>query len=342
MAMPPSARILASPYIGLVTAEVKRDRMAQPTVVANTDNRWYDFLSASAVDGRLDEVNFWRPLAQGEFRALEPGQPFFFRLKHRISAIAGYGYFAHATRVPIQLAWDAFGQRNGDPTFESFLNRIADYRHESPMETLLGQRELTCLVLRESQFLPKAQWFPWGEAEDWHPNVVAFKGYDLARGVGQKLAQMLANGRPQELTANYDPYLTDMRRLSMQELAIRDGQGAFRLRVLDAYDRRYAVTGEHSLPVLDAAHITPYLGPKSNHIQNGLVLRADIHRLFDGGYVTVTPDYRFKVSTRLKDEFDNGAFYYSLADQPLKVIPSDLSKHPSREALEWHASELFH
>ena len=118
----------------------------QPSVVANTDQGWFDYLSSSAVGGRLDEVNFWRPLAQAEFRAVEPGQPFFFRLKHPVNAIAGYGYFAHATKIPIRLAWDAFGQHNGAPTFEAFLNRIAEYRRETPMETLLGDRELTCLV----------------------------------------------------------------------------------------------------------------------------------------------------------------------------------------------------
>ena len=63
-------------------------------VVALTDQRWYEFLRGLAAGGRLDEVNFWRPLAQTEFRSLSPGEPFFFRLKHPLNAIAGYGFFA--------------------------------------------------------------------------------------------------------------------------------------------------------------------------------------------------------------------------------------------------------
>jgi hypothetical protein len=62
---------------------------SRSTVVALTDRRWFDFLRSRARDGRLDEVNFWRPKAQTAFRSLLPGQPFFFRLKAPIHAIAG-------------------------------------------------------------------------------------------------------------------------------------------------------------------------------------------------------------------------------------------------------------
>ncbi len=111
--------------------------------------------------------------------------------------------------------------------------------------------------------------------------------------------------------------------------------------MLDAYGRRCAVTGERTLPVLDAAHIQSYLGPGSNHLQNGLSLRSDIHRLFDAGYVTVTPDLRFEVSRRLKEDFENGRAYYDLSGRPLLILPKDESKRPSRHALEWHASNVF-
>lgn len=315
---------------------------AQNAVVGLTDGRWFEFLRDLATGGRLDEVNFWRPLAQTDFRSLAPGEPFFFRLKHPINAIAGYGFFAHATRLPIRLAWDAFRERNGDPTFESFVSRIADYRRESPAETVLGTREVTCLILREARFLRRQEWLGWGEDRGWHPNIVAFKGYDLTSGHGVALAELLRNGRPAEFIDEFEPVLQDERSRT-EELAIaREGQGSFRVRVLDAYTRRCAVTGERALPVLEAAHIEPYRGPASNHVQNGLALRADIHRLYDAGYLTVTPSYRIEVSRRLKDDFDNGEVYYRLGGANLAVLPRDPSKRPSRTALEWHASNKFH
>ncbi len=315
--------------------------VARNAVVALTDQRWYDFLGRLAPDGRLDEVNFWRPLAQTEFRSLSPGEPFFFRLKHPKNAITGYGFFAHSTRLPIQLAWDAFGQQNGDPTFESFLSRIADYRHESPLETALGSRDVTCLILREVHFLPERQWVPWGEDREWHKSIVAFKRYELASGHGKLLLELLRNGHPAELTSRFEVLTEDERLRTEQAQVVRVGQGAFRVRVLDAYGRRCGISGERALPTLDAAHIQSYRGPASNHVQNGLSFRSDIHRLFDTGYVTVTPEYRFEVSRRLKEDFENGEPYYRLGGTQL-ALPRDPAKRPSRQALEWHAANVFH
>lgn len=313
----------------------------QDTVVAVTDERWFDFLSGRAVDGRLDEVNFWRPLAQTEFRALPPGAPFFFRLKHPVNAIVGYGFFAHATRLPIALAWDAFGQSNGAETYDGFRSRIAEYRQATPLEVELGDRQLTCIILRDVHFLPQPEWRAWGDDAEWRRNIVAFKSYDLAVGPGLRLAAVRQNGAPPEFVSAYDPVTADDRRRAEVLQVLREGQGAFRLRVLDAYDRRCSVTGERSLPVLDAAHIQPYLGPASNHVQNGLSLRADIHRLYDQGYVTVTPGLRFQVSRRLRDDYENGRIYYDLDGVDLRVVPTRKALRPSAAALAWHAANIF-
>jgi putative restriction endonuclease len=312
---------------------------SQPTVVALTDERWFEFLNSQAVGGRLDEVNFWRPMGTG-FRALSPGEPFFLRHKHPVNAIVGYGYFAHFTLLPITQAWVTFDWRNGDATFEGFVRRISDYRGEFPAETVLGTKPLGCIVLREVRLLQPGAWLPWGATEDWSRNIVAFKGYDLAAGVGQRLRELLRNGGPPELVGPFELVLDDQRRLIDSSVVARDGQGAFRLRVLDAYGRRCSVTGERSLPVLEAAHIQPYLGPLSNHVQNGLSLRADLHRLFDTGYVTVTPELRFEVSRSLSDDFENGRDYYAFGGHRL-IVPGRREDAPSRDALEWHANHVF-
>jgi HKD family nuclease len=76
--------------------------------------------------------------------------------------------------------------------------------------------------------------------------------------------------------------------------------------VTGAYGGACAVSREHSLPVLEAAHIQPYGSEGAHDVANGLLLRADIHRLFDGGYVTVTPDHRFVVSQRLAQDGRTG------------------------------------
>lgn len=118
------------------------------------------------------------------------------------------------------------------------------------------------------------------------------------------------------------------------------GQGIFRAAVTDAYGRACAVTTEHSLPVLEAAHIRPFAEGGEHELSNGILLRTDIHRLYDRGYVTITPDMRFQVSRRHKDEFANGKTYYMLDGTRINT-PAASDAEPSAELLGWHASTKF-
>src|SRR5262245_499632 len=86
----------------------------------------------------------------------------------------------------------------------------------------------------------------------------------------------------------------------------REGQGTFRTRVLDAYGRRCAISGERTEVVLEAAHIQPYLGPRSNHVQNGIPMTVEFHALFDGKLLAITPDYRVRVSPAIRRRWSNG------------------------------------
>ncbi len=120
----------------------------------------------------------------------------------------------------------------------------------------------------------------------------------------------------------------------------RLGQATFRIAVLDAYGRACAVTGEHSLPALEASHIRSYAEDGPHEIRNGLLLRADLHRLFDTGYVTVTRDLQLEVSARLREDYHNGKTYYSLHGAQLQV-PLAASLRPDREFLGWHNEHKF-
>jgi len=75
-------------------------------------------------------------------------------------------------------------------------------------------------------------------------------------------------------------------------------------------------------------------------LDNGLLLRSDVHTLFDEGYVTVTPDHRFLVGKRLKKDFDNGEPYYPLSGTRI-WLPGRAEDRPRREYLEWHADTVF-
>jgi putative restriction endonuclease len=121
----------------------------------------------------------------------------------------------------------------------------------------------------------------------------------------------------------------------------RLGQGSFRVLVTDAYNRRCAMTGEKALPVLEAAHIRPYSSGGRHELSNGLLLRSDLHRLFDKGYLTVDPNENvIVVSRRLKEEFDNGDEYYPLHGKPVQP-PTGRNALPAREHLAYHSEHVF-
>jgi putative restriction endonuclease len=172
------------------------------------------------------------------------------------------------------------------------------------------------------------------------------KSYDLSFGEGQRvLDECLARALTGDRYWNVEPVAHliaegSARYGSVVPVRPRLGQGLFSLAVRDAYGRACAVTHEHTEPVLEAAHIMPYARGGEHRIDNGLLLRRDLHRLYDRGYVTVTPDYVFRVGDSLRDEFKNGRSYYGL-NNSLITVPAHEVWQPSKELLAWHGVEIF-
>lgn len=304
--------------------------------VGITDFEWFRLLADSP---QLDEVNFWQPGGRRKFGALEPGELFLFKLHAPHRAIVGGGFFAHATLLPVSLAWDAFGVANGALSLGEMRSRIERYRRTAPRPG--EDYSIGCILLEQPFFLPQPAWIP--EPPDWHPNIVQGKGYDLQEEPGRSLWNQVHEAVAPSTTAAA-AILADAEEPSRYgEPALvrpRLGQGSFRIVVTDAYGRRCAITSERVLPVLEAAHIRPYARGGEHRIDNGLLLRSDLHTLFDRGYLTVTPAHRLEVSRRIREDFDNGRHYYGLHGQGIQV-PGDPNERPSDEVLQWHNDEVF-
>ncbi len=302
-------------------------------IVAITDRGWYDHLRAQRP---LDEVNFWKPSAYRGLNAPE-FSPFLFKLKAPDNAICGFGFFAKFARLPPWLAWESFGVGNGCDSFAAMTDRIETIRTRIRYERPSGPDLIGCVLIVNPVFFPEDQWVR--TPSDWRVRTQTDKRYDLTTGEGLRVWTD-CQARARALLVRPGVAEGEPRYGEPTLVRPRLGQGIFRVATTEAYGRACAVTGEHSLPALDAAHIRPYVLGGPHEVSNGLLLRADLHRLFDHGYLTVTTDYRVDVSRRLLREFKNGRTYYPLQGAELRP-PGDPRHRPSPEYLRWHNERVF-
>lgn len=134
---------------------------------------------------------------------------------------------------------------------------------------------------------------------------------------------------------DFDPRaVRDDRLKVIAQVHRRQGGPRFRRALLHAYSGRCAMTKYDATPALEAAHILPYRGPQTNHPANGLLLRADMHDLFDLGLVSVdTGSMRLRLAPSLA-----GTMYEKYEDEPL-WLPRDVEARPSLEALDMHREQ---
>lgn len=303
--------------------------------VAVTDNDWFKFLAAQ--EG-IDEVNFWQPGGGRDFRLLTSGAPLLFKLHWPENAIAGGGFFAWFTRLPVSIVWETFGVKNGASSYSRMRALIEKRRTIQPEPR--EDYEIGCIVLQDPFFLPRDRWIP--APADFRKAVVQGKSYDLGAGAGRELWDKLQGALALTVHAGAErPVAVEGAMYGEgQRARIRLKQGAFRVIVTDAYNRRCAISGEKALPVLQAAHIMPVSEGGQHRLDNGLLLRSDVHTLFDRGYITVTPGHKVLVSRKLRDDFDNGEPYYPFNNTTIRLPDRELER-PSREFLEWHSDTVF-
>jgi putative restriction endonuclease len=303
-----------------------------------TDNDWYTYLSKISPE----DINFWQPGGKSNFKVLAPGAPFLFKLKHPYNAIGGLGFFTKQTFLPINMAWDVFGNRNGCASFNDFKRMIVQYRADK----LDQNPTIGCIVLTNPIFFKSEDWIE--VPADWSRSIVQGKSYETSTPEGAAVwsrvealinRQLMANAEKE----NQFTLAEDQPKYGNSILKkVRIGQGAFRVLITDAYTRRCSITGEKTLPVLEAAHIKAYAESGPHTISNGLLLRSDMHKLFDSGYITITKDYKVEVSRRIKEEFENGREYYQFHGNALINLPHRDVDQPHEKFIEWHNDRFRH
>ena len=304
-----------------------------------TDNNWYNFLNTQ----NREDINFWQPGGNTPFKVLTPGAPFLLKLKSPLNVIGGIGFFSSHTFLPVSMAWDVFGKGNGCGSFQELQGMILQYRKEQTN----SNPTIGCIVLTNPIFLKQEDWI--ATPEDWSRNIVSGKSYSTDTIIGAELWT--------KVDRLLEKYLYNVGDGARSQLILEDsesprygesvltkvrlGQGAFRVLVTDAYNRKCAISGEKTLPVLEAAHIKPYGESGPHFIANAMLLRSDLHKLFDYGYITITPDLKVEVSKKIKEEFQNGKEYYRFHGGDLFNLPNRLQDMPESSFIQWHNENIF-
>ncbi len=302
--------------------------------VGVTDWDWYDRLSRKS----LEEVNFWSP-GGVNFKALQPGELFLFKLHSPRNYIVGGGFFFKFWKLPASLAWEAFGEANGTTDLLSLERRIHKYKGTDRFSD--PDPEIGCRILSFPFFFSRDRWIE--VPKNWSSNIVSGKTYDTgephgAALYGQVMERLHTVDSGELIFADSSP---DNRYGPEVLIRPRAGQGSFKILIANAYKRRCAITAEKTLPVLEAAHIRPYSLEGPHAVSNGLFLRRDFHTLFDRGYITINRDLEVEVSHRIKEDFGNGREYYAHHGSKLRILPEHKNDSPDPDYLDWHNSNIY-
>lgn len=284
--------------------------------IACTDKDWFDCLRATP---RIGIVNFWTP-TPWNIKKLSPGQHFYFMLKAPIRKIGGYGEFQSYENMTIEAAWNRFGPANGVASRDELLSKITRFKKGH-------NGDIGCILLSKSIFFDDSGFIDPSQANIEFPrNVVTWKSFP-----GDKVA-LFPNppqGPPFRLVG------VEPADYAFGKRKARPGQGRFRRRLLEAYEGACCVTNETTSEVLEAAHIEPYVNEESDHVQNGILLRADLHDLFDAGLLTIDTGFRVVLSKHL-----SSPYYVKLQGQVVR-LPSDPNCRPSPVAFDLHNRQIY-
>lgn len=301
--------------------------------VGITDYEWFKTLQQAS----CDEVNFWRPSGQ-VFKALDEGDLFLFKLHSPRNYIVGGGIFLRFIRLPSSLAWEAFEIANGAKSYYELVERVYKYRKTD--RYLDSDPQIGCIILSMPFYFEEKDWIP--VPDDWKKAIQTGKTYDTSEYNGMLLYSKLQEKLYYSIYSDsLKEDVAQSRYGKEQVIKPRLGQGSFRVFITEAYHRRCAITGEKTLPALEAAHIKPFALNGTHELDNGLLLRRDFHRLLDRGYITIDKNFNIEVSRRIKDDFGNGQEYYSHHGRRLIILPDKKEQQPNLQYLEWHNDNIY-
>ena len=300
--------------------------LKQMFAVAPTDLNWFQQLRTDGVYG--DVINFWTPTPWNITR-FSKGDKLYFMLKSPIRKIGGYGIFVEYKNMKASEAWKKYGRDNGVENLGQLISRTDKYKSKHTKNPLIADPEIGCILLKDPEFYDDKD-FKTDQLIGVHfpKQVVKIKYFNKSEKVIFKETEV-------KVDKTFD--LIDSNKAKRKQLTQKErkGQAVFRRNVLNIYKNSCAITGIKQKEVLEAAHIQRYVNENSNHIQNGICLRVDIHKLFDNGLISIDSDYKVVISSMLKS-----TEYGKINGKKIK-LPQNKSYYPSPTALKNHNKLVF-
>jgi putative restriction endonuclease len=291
--------------------------------ISPTDIDWFYFLREV---GYNSEINFWTP-TPWNISKLSEGDKLYFMLKSPIRKIGGNGQFLKYINMTVDDAWNKFGRKNGCNSKQELIRRLDKYKSKrSSCEKGILDAQIGCLILNNVEFFDDNDFLDLKEHNVEFPiNIVKIKYYE-----GNSL-----NNDAESFWDNFT-LISETAEKTKKNVKIseRNGQGNFRAKITYAYSNRCCISGETTVELLEAAHIQPYIDERSNHVKNGLLLRADLHKLYDNGLMYIDDDFLIHISPQVKSN------HYQNYNNKKIELPKNKKFHPSKESLRLRKVEF--
>ncbi|MCC4241748.1 HNH endonuclease [Thalassospira povalilytica] len=287
--------------------------------IAPTDLSWFAHMQ-NEVSGRV--VNFWTP-TPWRIKGLQTNDRLYFMLKAPIRRIGGYATFVRYVEMTATEAWSNYGLGNGVSSQHELIGRIKAFANKrSKSFTASDDPLIGCIELADIVTLDEERFIDPTECGHLFPKEVVKLKYFHEE---DRISASLGTGKATT------PFTIVSATASHKHMRRKDRKGlaTFRQQILRNYGYRCCILGESIVELLEAAHIQTYVDERSNHPQNGICLRVDLHRLFDEGLISITNEYTVQVSPKLADTS------YATLDGKAISLPSEPSAYPSVEALTY-------
>ena len=289
--------------------------------IAPTTLSWFHQLRNEGLQGEV--INFWTP-TPWNINRLKKGDKLYFMLKSPIRKLGGYGKFVEYKNMKASDAWKKYGRDNGVDDLTNLITITSGYASKHSKFPVLPDPEIGCIILNEPEFFDDENFITDKSIGVNFPSqVVKLKYFDTEETI---------EITPKEIRVSSNFDLVDSQKSKKKQLTQKErkGQSSFRKNILHIYEETCAVTGVQQKEVLEAAHIQTYINEESNHVQNGICFRSDIHKLFDNGLLSIDSNYNVIISSLLQS-----SEYKKIQGKKIK-LPKNKLHYPSVEALSYH------